>query len=425
MKREYLIPALAFGLLAFDTPAFATNTNLISSVSPSSAPQGTNGLEVTFTLNTSTPAPPPANVSVNGATIGTNASTSISRPVTNIVIATFNLPGSETPGDKDVLIRYQGTNVVSFKANGFYVSPATAIAAGFSATPTNGVPPLAVSFADASTGSVTNRLWDFGDGSTGTDTNPVHTYYSTGSYDVSLTVWGALGSNTLTRAGFITASLLPTNGAYVVVDTAQTNCYNDTGVIAPPAAGQPFYGQDGEIQGHQPAYTNNGDGTISDLNSGLMWVQARGTQQVAWAYAVSNVASCRVGGYADWRMPTIKEVYSLAEFTGANGLGFTSSAGYIPFIDTNYFGFAYGAGTSTNIGSRIIDAQDWSATPLRQHGDGRRRRRPSDSTSPMGASRGIRPPIQITSAMSAATRVTASTTSSTTATAPFRTRRPA
>ena len=41
----------------------------------------------------------------------------------------------------------------------------------------------------------------------------------------------------------------------------------------------------------------------------------------------------------------------------------TNTAGYIPFIDTNYFGFAYGAGTSTTVGLRVIDAQDWSATP--------------------------------------------------------------
>jgi PKD repeat protein len=367
MKRKVCFLTLVFGLSLCFTPALATVTNVIQTISPSSAPQATNGLVVTFTLSTSAPPPPPANIQVTSVLIGTNAATAFSRPetnsVTNIVVATFDIPNQEPVGNKDVLIRYQGTNVVTFKASGFYVSPATTIVAGFTASPTNGVPPLTVNFTDASTPNFTNRLWDFGDGSTDTGTNPVHTYYSSGSYNVSLTIWGPLGSNTLTRAGFILASLPPTNGAYVVVDTAQTNCYNNSGVIPAPAPGQPFYGQDAQIQGHQPAYTNNGDGTITDLNTGLMWVQARGTQQVTWAYAVSNVASCRVGGYSDWRMPTIKELYSLAEFTGANGQSFTNTAGYIPFIDTNYFGFAYGPGTSDNVGSRVIDAQDWSATP--------------------------------------------------------------
>lgn len=366
MKRNVLILAFVFGFVALSPSAFATATNVISSVSPSSAPQATVGLAMTFTLSTSAP-PPPANIQPTSATLGTNLATAISRPetngVTNIIVATFSIPNQEPVGYKDVLIRYQGTNVVSFKASLFSVSPATTIVAGFTTSLTNGVPPLTVNFMDASTPNVTNRLWDFGDGSTDGGTNPVHTYYGSGSYDVSLTVWGPLGSNSLTRAGFILASSPPTNGAYVVVDTAQTNCYNDSGVIPAPVPGQPFYGQDAQIQGHQPAYTNNGDGTITDLNTGLMWVQARGTQQVSWAYAVSNVASCRVGGYSDWRMPTIKELYSLAEFIGANGNSFTNTSGYIPFIDTNYFGFAYGPGTSELIGSRVIDAQDWSATP--------------------------------------------------------------
>jgi PKD repeat protein len=148
-------------------------------------------------------------------------------------------------------------------------------------------------------------------------------------------------------------------GAYLIVDTGQTNCYHESAVIAPPAPGQGFYGQDGQVFGNQPGYRDNGDGTVSDLNTGLMWVQARGTQ-VAWAAAVAGASNCTVGGYTDWRMPTMKELYSLVKFTGANGSSLTNAAGYLPFLDTNYFGFSYG-GTSTNIGSRIIDAQDWSA----------------------------------------------------------------
>ncbi len=145
---------------------------------------------------------------------------------------------------------------------------------------------------------------------------------------------------------------------YAVVDTGQTICYNESNSITCPATNQPFYGQDSQMDGLQPSYHDNGDGTISDLNTGLMWVQARGAQ-VTWAAAVANASSCTVGGYTDWRMPTMKETYSLANFAGANGSSLTNSAGYIPFIDTNYFGFSFG-GTSTNTGSRIIDAQDWS-----------------------------------------------------------------
>jgi hypothetical protein len=146
-----------------------------------------------------------------------------------------------------------------------------------------------------------------------------------------------------------------------VVDTGVAKSYNSAGVIAPPSSSQAYYGQDSQYAGPSPAYTNNGDGTITDLNTGLMWVQARGAK-VTWNAAVAGAATNRTGGYSDWRMPTIKELFSLSLFSGANGTSLTSSAGYIPFLDTNYFGFAFGPGTGTGVGQRIIDCQDWSAT---------------------------------------------------------------
>ena len=46
-----------------------------------------------------------------------------------------------------------------------------------------------------------------------------------------------------------------------------------------------------------PAYRDNGDGTVTDLNTGLMWVQARGAK-VTWDAAVAGAAACRVGGHS-------------------------------------------------------------------------------------------------------------------------------
>lgn len=145
---------------------------------------------------------------------------------------------------------------------------------------------------------------------------------------------------------------------FTVVDTAQTNCYNNTGAIAAPSPGQPFCGQDPQYAGPAPSFTNNGDGTITDLATGLMWVQARGAR-ATWAAAVAGASTNRTAGYADWRMPTIKELYSLIKFNGVNGPSLTSTDGYTPFIDTNYFGFAYGSGV---LPERVVDCQDWTAT---------------------------------------------------------------
>jgi hypothetical protein len=148
---------------------------------------------------------------------------------------------------------------------------------------------------------------------------------------------------------------------YPIVDSNQSLCYNASAVIACPASGMPFYGQDAQIEGNQPSYRDNGDGTVTDLRTGLMWVKARGSQ-VTLSDAVSGAAACNVGGHADWRMPTVKELYSLIEFSGAAGQSMTSTAGYTPFLDAAVFGFAYGPGTGTAEGERVIDCQDWSST---------------------------------------------------------------
>ncbi len=142
---------------------------------------------------------------------------------------------------------------------------------------------------------------------------------------------------------------------YVVVDTGQTACYGNWGAIAPPVPGEPFYGQDTQFDGPQPAYKDNGDGTVSDLNTSLMWVKARGAK-VTWRAALAGAPACRVGGYTDWRMPTIKELYSLINFSGGFHL---TTANSTPYLDTRYLDFAYGDEAR---GERPIDCQDWSAT---------------------------------------------------------------
>jgi len=142
--------------------------------------------------------------------------------------------------------------------------------------------------------------------------------------------------------------------AYPIVDTGQTACYSATAGIACPAAGEGYFGQDGTYTGRAFAYTDHGDGTVTDNVTGLMWVKARG-DKTTWEDALAGAATCAVGGHADWRMPTIKELYSLVDFRGKSG---RTDAECVPYIDTNYFEIVFGDAT----GGRVIDGQDWSAT---------------------------------------------------------------
>jgi len=64
-------------------------------------------------------------------------------------------------------------------------------------TPLTGPVPQTVQFTDQSTNSPIAWSWDFGDGGTSREQNPVHTYETAGTYDVTLTVWNDLGSDTI------------------------------------------------------------------------------------------------------------------------------------------------------------------------------------------------------------------------------------
>lgn len=172
-------------------------------------------------------------------------------------------------------------------------------------------------------------------------------------------------------------ALLPQTGqaqtgiTYSIVDTGQTICYDDAGVaITCPSAGAAFYGQDAQYSGNQPGYTDNGNGTITDNITGLMWQQSPDTDhdndidaadKLTYAEAGSYCNNLTLASQSDWRLPDIKTLYSLIDFSGTDPSGYngTDTSGLIPFIDTTYFAFAYG---DTAAGERLIDAQYASST---------------------------------------------------------------
>ncbi len=55
---------------------------------------------------------------------------------------------------------------------------------------------------------------------------------------------------------------------YMIVDTGQVRCCNNRTEIECPKAGRNFFGQDAQYVGNEPAYNDNGDATVTDLNTG-------------------------------------------------------------------------------------------------------------------------------------------------------------
>ena len=76
---------------------------------------------------------------------------------------------------------------------------------------------------------------------------------------------------TVLIATMLTGRAVAEKLTYPIVDTAQLHCYDAFDVIKCPAPGEPFYGQDAHYITLPPVYQDNGDGTVSDLVTGLMW----------------------------------------------------------------------------------------------------------------------------------------------------------
>lgn len=87
------------------------------------------------------------------------------------------------------------------------------------------------------------------------------------------------------------------------------NCCND-----------PFVG------GTALAFLDNGDGTIKDSRTNLVWQKQDDGTTRRWEDAVTYCEGLSLGGQTDWRLPNIKELKTIVYNTKYN-----------PAIDTTYF----------------------------------------------------------------------------------------
>jgi len=111
----------------------------------------------------------------------------------------------ENGGGAVILLEYSAPGISRQIASNLYHTPIAGVVptAGFTGTPTSGPAPLSVQFTDTSI-DADAWSWDFGDGTPLSHyQSPVHSYTSSGSYSVTLTVSNMFGSSNITKPDYI------------------------------------------------------------------------------------------------------------------------------------------------------------------------------------------------------------------------------
>ncbi len=160
---------------------------------------------------------------------------------------------------------------------------------------------------------------------------------------------------------FLAAFILSasTTFAFKLPDTGQTLCYDSAGKVINCAG----TGQDGEYNMHPMSYTDNGNGTVTDNNTGLMWqqqddgnlhnwYQASGVYDATFNPTSQNVCgSLSLGGHTDWRLPSKKELVTIVDYSIPN------PGPTINSIFTNTQQFEYWSSTNITFHAQILDFQ--------------------------------------------------------------------
>ncbi|SEM24258.1 Fibronectin type III domain-containing protein [Syntrophus gentianae] len=129
------------------------------------------------------------------------------------------------------------------------------------------------------------------------------------------------------------------SGAYDLPDTRQTACYDQNGTVITCPAQDQSLAQDGSYD-IPLSYTDNGNGTVTDNNTGLIWQKRDDGRRYNWyrasgtyhkTYNPSSYNTCGqllLGGYSNWRLPSKIELMTLVDY------GISNSS---PKINTTYF----------------------------------------------------------------------------------------
>lgn len=85
-------------------------------------------------------------------------------------------------------------------------------------------------------------------------------------------------------------------------DTGQTTSYTNT------------YGEDSDYIKNPPSFIDNGDGTVTDNNTDLLWQKTDDGTERLWDAAATYCNNLILGNFTDWRLPTNKELLGIVNY---------------------------------------------------------------------------------------------------------------
>jgi len=97
-------------------------------------------------------------------------------------------------------------------------------------------------------------------------------------------------------------------------ETGLSVCFDDTAETPCPTAGEPFFGQDGNITRAEMALTDHGDGTVTEAVTGLTWQMELADESYTWWDAHTYCEELELGSSTDWRLPNRLEAMTVVDY---------------------------------------------------------------------------------------------------------------
>jgi hypothetical protein len=130
--------------------------------------------------------------------------------------------------------------------------------------------------------------------------------------------------------------------SYTTTDCSATGLvcerYAPAGCADPTWAEWPMPNSQVEVTAGAPNlenYTDNGDGTVTDNVTGLMWQQAVPTGTYTWEQAKAYCPPLTLAGHSDWRLPSRIELTSIVDLGVLSDT--TINSAYFPSTPSNAF----------------------------------------------------------------------------------------